>query len=264
MNYPNSIIDWKNTYNKKIFQSTLMIKNLSLGDLAQQLSNFSSKNIELNLTPLMNNLDLDLGQLEMFRDYDLILDGGWCNFFNDGFVNSEIKERQLNISKYLGNPPLRLFFGNSVGDDVRYLTRSIQNLTDEYPEQLFFFETHDQISSNYDWLASIANEINRINFGLVLDPVNVIVNEGRGIEQDLNSISRYVAHIHLKGLDELFEYTPVHNNRIEYFNHVVNECTQWSFAVEIEPNDTYTLNDLNDAYKYSEHKINNLQGQDSS
>jgi hypothetical protein len=252
-------MDWKKNNSGKLFQSTLMMKHSKLEVLQEQLVAFDSPNIELNLTPLVskdNNSSSEfIKNLKILKSL-IICDGGWCDFSKNGFNSSQIENKQMKIVGFLGNAPLRLFFGPKLDySSSDLIIKNITKLSDKYPNNLFLFETHCKLSSDFKWLNYIMSSVDSRNIGLVYDPINVYKHKG-SLDQNFDLISNFVCHVHLKGISKDLSYRSILDSQFHYIDNLKEEALDCTFSVEIEPDNTYTLENLNNCYKFVENILN--------
>jgi sugar phosphate isomerase/epimerase len=135
--------------------------------------------------------------------------GGWCDFFHEApKVDETFRSvaHQVNICGQLGVSRLRLFFGRLAADAYTPAARvtasaNLTRLAETHPEILFVFENHDGASLNPRVCAEILAAVDRPNIRMNFDPIN-FERHGVGAEGALDAVLPFVAHVHLKGLED--------------------------------------------------------------
>jgi sugar phosphate isomerase/epimerase len=135
--------------------------------------------------------------------------GGWCDFFDAPPTSAETDasvERQVVLARRFGVHHLRLFFGRLEIDActpaaIARAAGNIRRLADAHPDVLFAFENHDGASSRPAVCRAILEAVDRPNVRLNFDPINF---EFRGVTsaEALDVLRPFIAHVHLKGLDD--------------------------------------------------------------
>ncbi len=137
-----------------------------------------------------------------------VVSGGWCDFFHTApqiertFASVD---RQVAIARQLDVATLRLFFGRLARE--RYspaalatISGNLRTLSAHYPEMLFVFENHDGASLVPEICAEVFARVDRPNIRMNFDPIN-FEKAGVGAAEALKAVAPFVAHVHLKGLD---------------------------------------------------------------
>jgi len=138
-----------------------------------------------------------------------VVSGGWCDFFHtapDIDRTFTSVDRQVAIARTLGVSTLRLFFGRLARD--RYdaaalatIAGNLQALSARHPGMLFVFENHDGASLVPEICAEVFARADRPNIRMNFDPIN-FEKAGVSAAHALKTVAPFVAHAHLKGLEE--------------------------------------------------------------
>jgi len=129
-----------------------------------------------------------------------IVDGGWCDFAKG---KTKKLPQQLNVVNRLGVAYIRLFFTpmylKEITDkQILNLVKNIQEYADSSPYTNFLFETHKGIGTSPTDVAEILHQVNRTNVGLVLDPINILL-DGENPMEMMDRAGDHIKHVHLKG-----------------------------------------------------------------
>jgi sugar phosphate isomerase/epimerase len=137
-----------------------------------------------------------------------VVSGGWCDFFHrepDIARTFASVERQVEAARRLGVGTLRLFFGRLARDAYDQTARdtivgNLRRLAARYHDILFVFENHDGASLVPEICAEVLAAADRPNLRMNFDPIN-FERVGVPAAAALAAVAPFVAHVHLKGLD---------------------------------------------------------------
>jgi len=138
-----------------------------------------------------------------------VLSGGWCDFFHDAPDIDRTWtsiERQVGIARRLGVATLRLFFGRLAREAygparLDTIARNLRTLSARYHDVLFVFENHDGASLVPAICSEVLARVDRPNIRMNFDPIN-FEKAGVGAAAALDAVRPFVAHVHLKGLED--------------------------------------------------------------
>lgn len=223
--------------------SSLSFKELDFRDQLAVIQHLKSDYIELNLTPFMVNRNKHSNAKSRLADLGkevLIADGGWCNFYSESSAVESEKtiELQIEIAVSLGAKALRLFFGRphdlDKARDASFVGKKILAVANRWPQGTFLFETHDQNSSDVNWLAQVFDVANSAeNIGLVVDPANILKVGLKG--QDFRVLGDRIGHIHLKSITNNGDYGPFQKKQPPEYMELLRQIPDSvSRSVEIE------------------------------
>ena len=138
-----------------------------------------------------------------------VVSGGWCDFFQtapDIDRTFASIDRQVAIARTLGVTTLRLFFGRLAlerydATALATIAANLQTLSARHPAMLFVFENHDGASLVPAVCAEVLGRADRPNIRMNFDPIN-FEKAGVGAMDALKAVAPFVAHAHLKGLQD--------------------------------------------------------------
>jgi sugar phosphate isomerase/epimerase len=138
-----------------------------------------------------------------------VASGGWCDFFHRAPPIDETfqsVDRQLAIAARLDARTLRLFFGRlpRAAYDAAAASTIVDNLrrlSDRHPEAAFVFENHDGASLVPEICRDVLQRVDRPNIRMNFDPIN-FARAGVDPAAALDAVRPFVAHMHLKGLEQ--------------------------------------------------------------
>jgi sugar phosphate isomerase/epimerase len=137
-----------------------------------------------------------------------VVSGGWCDFFDRPPQIDETwrsVDRQVQVARRLGARMLRLFFGRLPREQfsaarLETISGNLRELSDRHGEMVFVFENHDGASLVPDICRDVLEATDRVNILMNFDPIN-FERAGVAGADALAVVRRFVAHVHLKGLD---------------------------------------------------------------
>jgi sugar phosphate isomerase/epimerase len=226
----------------EIWISTTFFKHSKVQELPKLLSYRRGLALEFNLTPLYSEINTtqELKKVLTENSWSVgILDGGWCNFFENDFFEKTLISvaKQVGFARALGVRKLRLFIGHGSNNkiDFSYIDR-INFLCQNYPDIEMLFETHDAFSCSHKNLQILCSRIEHSNFGLVIDPANILKHSYFDFFAT-QEIRDRIRHFHFKGLDKNGEYVPYSLNTADfsYYLALKDACSsEATVSVEIE------------------------------
>jgi len=235
--------------------STLQFKHIPFSSLPEKFEFRKNLTIELNLTPFMelgNGSDEVISVTQEYNWKISILDGGWCDFFSIDFFDSSLHSinKQLKFAREIGVFRIRIFFGHPVGEvkDIEFLVLRIRSLLESNNDIDFLFETHDNWSCDAINLKRVAENVDRDNFGLVIDPANILkfntVNDF-----DVEAIESFIRHFHFKGLNKQMQYVSFLKNQANMSKFKedfmrLSSTRDLTLSVEIESGANSTFDEL--------------------
>jgi sugar phosphate isomerase/epimerase len=235
--------------------STLQFKQLPFLSLPEKFEFKKDLTIELNLTPFMefgNGSDQLISIMQEYNWKISILDGGWCDFFSINFLELSLPSlnKQLKFAREIGVERIRIFFGHPVGEvkDIDFLGLRIRNLLELNSDIDFLFETHDNWSCDTTNLKRVALSVDCENFGLVIDPANILkFNKEKDFV--VEPIESFVQHYHFKGLNRKMQYVSYLNNEANVSTHKqdfmrISSVRDLTLSVEIESGANSTFDEL--------------------
>jgi sugar phosphate isomerase/epimerase len=138
-----------------------------------------------------------------------VVSGGWCDFFHEPpQVDDTFRSvaRQVQIAERLGARTLRLFFGRLPRESYDQaaadaIVQNLRRLSDRHPAMTFVFENHDGASLVPEICRDVLERVDRSNIRMNFDPIN-FARAGVDAAAALAVVRPFVAHVHLKGLDQ--------------------------------------------------------------
>lgn len=241
------------TIRPRVFASTTGHKREPLAATMAVFAKLGLRDLDLNLHPFIEG-DLTAGAAaDVAAAHGVRIwaaSGGWCDFFRG---RPEIDAtfasiaRQVSIAMRLGVPQLRLFFGKrSFFDYTRAahetVCHNLVRLSKMHPELMFVFENHDGASLHPEVCREILERVDRPNVWMNFDPINfakVHVDPMTALEV----LQPYVAHVHLKGLDQgkFCEFGSGQVDLTPIIERLVDAGYPGSFSVEYEGTDDPTM-----------------------
>jgi len=196
----------------RLLAATTSHKTEPLGTVIEVFGRLGLRDIELNLHHV---LELGEAPAEVRRMLEAagvrawVLAGGWCDFFHPQPAVRETFAsiaRQVELAEFFGVDLLRVFFGRLRFDEYSADRRAaiVENLTrlsDRHPAITFVFENHDGASLVPDVCRDVLARVDRPNIRMNFDPIN-FVRGGAGVAHALALLQPFIAHVHLKGLEQ--------------------------------------------------------------
>jgi sugar phosphate isomerase/epimerase len=233
---PHLTIPSTTSHKQESLQTTLEVfARLGMHDLDLNLNHM----VERGVTPQSVEEALALHGLRVW-----IVSGGWCDFFDVGEKARETDasvEAQVALARRFGVDRMRLFFGRLPFEaytpaSLRAAAGNIARLADRHPDLLFVFENHDGASSHPEVCRAILETVNRPNVRLNFDPINFEVR-GANSEQALDLLRPFVAHVHLKGLEDDKHFCEFGRGRVDLvpvIRTLISNGYDGGFTVEYE------------------------------
>ena len=174
-----------------------------------------------------------------------MLSGGWCDFFStEKHIHETLRsiEQQVVVSDALGCKKIRLFLGRlqALYESQEVIDNVINNIiyvADQYPETTFFFENHDGLSLNPDFLKGVFGGVNRKNVQMNFDFVNFEIHDIDAMSA-FNNLKPFIGHLHIKGKkkQEYCEYGRGDSRIDIMLNRVKEEKLPFGMTLEYEGN----------------------------
>jgi len=196
----------------KISYNTKPFCNNDFEYMCQVFQKLEFNNLELHLGHVIDRVPALNGSriAQTIKNYNLknvLVDGGWCDLTVEGDEGIGNIAKQISFMQVLNVDTIRLFFSpcplDLVTDEkLDIVVYNIHNLTTKYSNVNFLFETHDELGTCAVLVRDLMDAVNsHNNIGLVFDPINFIMG-GKDPNTALNALSKYVKHVHLKGLSD--------------------------------------------------------------
>jgi sugar phosphate isomerase/epimerase len=195
----------------RVLASTTSHKREPLLPTLEVFGRLGLRDIDLNLHHLIEK-DVTLADVatavagNSLRIY--VLSGGWCDFYHRPPRIEETFQsvaRQVRMADALGVDCVRLFFGRLARKDYspaarETIVRNLTRLSDTHPHIRFVFENHDGASLDPAVSVEVLGLVARPNIRMNFDPIN-FAKIGVDPMAALDAVRRFVAHVHLKGLE---------------------------------------------------------------
>ena len=172
-----------------------------------------------------------------------VVSGGWCDFFHSPpAIEDTVQsvDRQVHIANQLDAPMIRLFFGRLPAasfDSVHASTivENLKRLSDRHPSMTFVFENHDGASLVPEICRDALGAVDRPNIRMNFDPIN-FARAGVDPAQALEAVEPWVAHMHLKGIDngEFCEFGKGDVDLTPLLRRLIERGYSGAFTVEYE------------------------------
>jgi sugar phosphate isomerase/epimerase len=230
----------------RILASTTSHKREALAATLEAFARLGLRDVDLNLHHILEGgeaVETVAAITARNGQHIRVVSGGWCDFFHGPPKIDETfrsVDRQVRIASQLHAAIIRLFFGRLAAASCDSAARStivanLRRLSDRHPDTAFVFENHDGASLVPDICRDVLGTVDRSNIRMNFDPIN-FARAGVDPAQAMNAVEPWVAHMHLKGIDngEFCEFGKGDVDLTPLLRRLIERGYSGDFTVEYE------------------------------